>query len=309
MPVTFQLSQSLPLVIAAGLFSGQALGAGKVVFSSSPVDLKNPAGQTASFKTGDSIYGAVVLSAPIKSLCGSSTSVNATKEALDINYYVDDQYRDTGSLTAKGPYFAQVTVFPLDVAPEPARMTAYKEPNLEYRRFGQNRDGAMTFSGVLGGLASGAHTFKIEVLACSQPIAEGSFRIEGASFDHYARLVPALQSEETKTVGMSAPKRNDAPLSAAMLKAMQASSSEAWKDPIVRIGILDPDWFIERHPISGAILFRYIRAEVAVKGQNGKCSFYKLCTFKQDYVGGKFGATRYDGHGDRQAIPCENIGK
>jgi hypothetical protein len=309
MPATFQLSQSLPLLIAAGLFSGQALGAGKVVFSSTPIDLKNPAAQTASFKAGDPIYGAVVLSASIKSLCGTNTSVNATKEALELNYYVDNKYKDTGFLTARGPFFAEATVFPLDVAPEPARMTAYREPNLEYRKFGQSRDGAMTFSEALGGLTAGAHTFKIEVLACSRPIASGSFRIEGASFNHYAQLVPALRSEETKSVGMSTPKRNDAVLSAAMLKAMQASSSEAWKDPIIRIVILDPDWFIERHPISGAILFRYIRAEVAVKGRDGNCSFYKLCTFKQDYVGGKFGATRYDGHGDRQALPCENVGK
>jgi hypothetical protein len=187
--------------------------------------------------------------------------MNATKEALELNYYVDNQYKDTGFLTARGPSFAEATVFPIDV------------------------------------------------LACSQPIASGSFRIEGSSFSHYAQLVPTLRSEETKGVGMSAPKRNDAAMSGAMLKAMQASSSEAWKDQIMRIVILDPDWFIERHPISGAILFRYIRAEVAVKGRDGKCSFYQLCTFKQDYVGGKFGATRYDGHGDRQSLPCENVGK
>jgi hypothetical protein len=309
MLITFQLSNSLPLLLAAGLFSGQALGAGKIIFSSSPIDLKNPAAQTAAFKAGGPIYGAVVLDAPVKSLCGGRTSIYATKEALELKYYVDNQYADSGFLTAKGPFFAEAKVFPLDVAPEPARMTAYKDPNLEYRKFGQNRDGAMSFSEALGGLSAGAHTFKIEVLACSQPIAEGSFRIGGASFSHYAQLVPALRSEETKGVGMSAPKRNDAAMSAAMLKAMQASSSEAWKDQIIRIVILDQDWFIERHPISGAILFRYIRAEVAVKGRDGKCSFYHLCTFKQDYVGGRFAATRYDGHGDRQSLPCENVGK
>ena len=309
MPATFQRSRALPLVLAAGLLSGQALGAGKVIFSSSPIDLKNPVAQTASFKAGDPIYGAVVLSASIKSLCGANASTNATKEALELNYHVDNTYIDTGFLTARGPFFAEAMVFPLDVAPEPARMTAYRDPNLEYRKFGQNRDGAMNFSEALGGLAAGAHTFKIEVLACSRPIASGSFRIEGASFAHYAQLVPALRGEETKSVGMSAPKKNDPALSAAMLKAMQASSSDAWKDPIIRIVILDPDWFIERHPISGAILFRYIRAEVAVKGRDGKCSFHKLCTFKQDYVGGRFAATRYDGHGDRQALSCENVGK
>ncbi len=309
MTVFVKLSRILPLPLAAALFAGQAWSQGQVIFSRTPIDLKNPVGQTAAFKSGEPIYGAVILTAPVKTLCGTTVSMNATKEAVELNYYVDNQYKDSGALTAKGPYFFEAKAIPLDVAPEPARMTAYRDPNLEYRSFGQKRDGALTFSAELGALPPGAHTFKIEVQTCSQPVAEGSFRIEGASYSYYAQLVPALRSEETKTVGMSAPKRNDPALTTAMLSAMKASPSAAWKDQILRIVIIDPDWFIERHPISGAILFRYIRAQVAVKGGDGKCSFYKLSTFKQDYIGGRFGATRYDGHGDRQAISCENVSK
>jgi len=309
MTAFLKLSHILPLPLAAALFAGPAWGQGKVIFSKTPIDLNNPVGQTAVFKAGEPIYGAVILTAPVKTLCGTTVSMNATKETVEMNYFVDNQYKDSGALTAKGPYFFQAKVIPLDVAPEPARMTAYRDPNLEYRSFGQKRDGALSFSAALGALPPGTHTFKIDVQTCGQPAAVGSFRIEGASYGHYAQLVSALRSEETKTVGMSAPKRNDPALTSAMLSAMKASPSAAWRDPILRVVIIDPDWFIERHPISGAILFRYIRAEVAVKGGDGKCSFYKLCTFKQDYIGGRFAATRYDGHGDRQAISCENVGK
>jgi hypothetical protein len=307
MPKRF--ASSFLLTAAFTCFAGEALGAGKIVFSKSPIDLKSPAVQASGFKAGDPIYGAIILDAPIKRLCGSKASIYATKETIEIKYYVDEQYVDSGIVTAKGPFFSDSTAIPLDVAPEPARMTAYKEPNLEYHKFGQNYDGAMNFSTSLGGLSGGAHTFRIELSTCGSTIAQGSFRIEGASYASYTELVPALRSEETKGVGMSAPRKVDPALTAAMLKAMQSSSSTAWKDQILRVVIVDPDWFIERHPISGAILFRYIRAEVAVKAGDGKCSFYRLCTFKQDYIGGKFAATYSDGHGDRQPLPCENVGK
>ena len=61
----------------------------------------------------------------------------------------------------------------------------------------------------------------------------------------------------------------DKALEGAMLSAMKASPSQVWKDQILRIVIIDLEWYIDRHPISGIILFRYIRAEVAVKGSDG----------------------------------------
>jgi hypothetical protein len=295
----------LPAVLSlacAPFLSGQ----GRIVFSNVPIDLANPGAPVASFKAGDPIYAAVILPSSVKSLCGTRASRNATTELLELKHYIDNNYRDSGSAIVKGALFAEATRFPLDIAPEPARMTAYKDPNLEYKQFGDVHYGAMHWARELGTLGSGSHTFRIEVEACSAPAAAGEFKISGTAFAYYTQLVAAIKAEQTKTVGMPAPKRNDPALESAMLKAMKASSSAAWKDEIVRIVILDPDWFIERHPVSGIILFRYIRAQVAVKGSGG-CAFYRLTTFKQDHVGGQFKPVYYDGHGDKVQIPCENL--
>lgn len=282
---------------------------GKIVFSTSPINLASPQNLSSSFKAGDPIYAAVLLSDPVKVLCTGRISNSATKETLEIKHYVDDAFKDSGQLIVKGEFFSQAKAFPMDVAPEPARMTAYKDASLEYGAFGQMKEGAIKWSAELGRLAGGSHKFKIEVDACSETQASGEFTIQGAAYSHYAQLVPALQGQQTLTVTMSPAKMQDKALEAAMLSAMKSSASQAWKDQILRIVIIDPEWYIERHPISGIILFRYIRAQVAVKDGNGNCSYYKLSTFKQNSHGGRYGGTYYDGHGDRVNLPCENVNK
>lgn len=292
------------LMFAAQMLSGQ----GKIIFSNTPINPANPGAGLTSFKAGEPIYGLMILPAPVKRLCGTAVSMNATVEQLELKHYVDNNYRDSGGAVIKGALFAEATRLLLDVAPEPDKLTAYKDPNLEYKRFGKTTYGAMRWSQELGGLSAGAHTMKIEVEACSSMIAAGEFKISGASFAHYAQLVDALQGAKTKLAAMPAGKKNDPALEAAMVKAMKASTSQAWKDQILRVVILDADWFLERHPISGIILFRYIRAAVAVRGAAG-CAFYELTTFKQDYAGGQFRPIYYDGHGDKHAIPCESVNR
>lgn len=290
------------MALAPALLCGQ----GKVIFSNAPINLDSPGPPVNTFKAGDSIYGAVILTAPVKTLCGTTISRNATKEMLELKHYIDNNFRDSGKVVVKGPMFAEATKLPLDVAPAPGQITAYKDPNMEYQKFGEVTYGAMHWSRDLGTLSGGAHTVKIEVEACSSPVAWGEFKISGASFAHYTQLLPMLKGEVTKTVAMTPPKKKDPVLEATMLKAMKASTSAAWKDPIVRTNIIDADWFLERHPVSGIILFRYIRAEVAVKSAGG-CAVYRLVTFKQDYAGGQFKPVYYDGHGDKVELPCENV--
>jgi hypothetical protein len=294
--------------IALALAPTLLFGQGKVIFSKAPIDLNHPGPSVSSFQAGDPIYAAVILTAPVKSLCGAAISRNATKEMLELKHYVDNNFKDSGKVIVKGPYFAEATRIPMDVAPAPGRTAVYNDPNLEYQQFGNIIYGAMHWSRDLGALSGGTHAIRIEVEACSSPVASGEFKIAGPSFAHYAQLAPMLKGEMTKTVTMTAPKKKDAALEATMLRAMKASSSAAWKDAIIRTNIIDADWFLERHPVSGVILFRYIRAEVAVRGAGG-CSIYRLVTFKQDYAGGQFRPVYYDGHGDKVQIPCENVMK
>lgn len=294
------------LLAAAVWGSGPA---GKVVFSKQPISLQQPAGLTATFAAGDPIYGAFFFPASVKSLLEGSISTYATTERLEIKYYFDGNYTDNFHLTVKGDAFSMRTAFPLDVAPDPGRMVAYQDPNLEWGQFGQLKDGPMKWAKQLGALAPGAHKVRIEVLAGDMNRAVGEFTIQGGNYAGYAGLVQGIQGQAVKTVTMTRAKMNDKALESAMTQAMRRSSSDAWKGEILRVVIIDPEWYIERHPISGAILFRYIRAEVAVKTPAGTCCFYRLVTFKQDFASGRYGATRYDGHGDRVEIPCENVYK
>lgn len=295
----------LTALIAVTLAFAQPKGG--IVFSSAPIDPANPQNLTTTFKTGDPIYAAVLLSAPVKSLCAGRVSNNATHETLDLKHFIDGNFADTGRLQVKGPFFDTAKAFRLDVAPAPESLSSYLDPNLVFNAFGQMKDGPIKWSTDLGKLPPGPHKFKIEIDACSEPAAAGEFSISGPSFAHYAAIVPALQNRQTATNKMAQPKMRNPALEAAMLASMKASPSQAWKDQILRIVIIDPDWFIERHPISGAILFRYLRAQVAVKNPAGACSFYQLTTFKQHYVSGRFGPTTYDGHGDRTPLPCSSV--
>ena len=71
-----------------------------------------------------------------------------------------------------------------------------------------------------------------------------------------------------------------------------------------QITIIDKDWFIERHKLTGAILYRYIRAEIAVN-KNDTCWLYQLVTFKQDYVKNTYGKLYWEDSAERLRIPCE----
>ncbi len=60
----------------------------------------------------------------------------------------------------------------------------------------------------------------------------------------------------------------------------------------------------------GAVLFRAIRAAVAVKGQDGICRLITLVSFKQEFFENEFQKLRLDGRGRTPVeIPCENVGR
>ncbi|MEJ2544950.1 MAG: hypothetical protein P8Y99_12860 [Calditrichaceae bacterium] len=90
-----------------------------------------------------------------------------------------------------------------------------------------------------------------------------------------------------------------------MKSMLEVSGCEKWKGQIYQITIIDKDWFIERHKLTGAILYRYIRAEIAINSNN-TCWLYQLVTFKQDYNKNTYGETYWDDSGDRIKIPCKN---
>ena len=102
---------------------------------------------------------------------------------------------------------------------------------------------------------------------------------------------------------------SDKALEAEMISALKASQTfkDRMQGTIVKFVIVDPEWYIRRHELTGAILHRYIRGAAAIKNSSGKCTVWPLITFQQDYVGNKFQKSRFDGLGDPFPIPCENI--
>lgn len=284
---------------------GKTQTAGTIVFSKQPIDDNHPANLSTSFKTGDYIYGVAYFTKSVKKQCKGRMPRTATKAGIEMLVYFNDQYKNSMNVTLKNNLLKS-KILTVDIAPEPAKMTAYTDPNLGWRMYGAVKQGPMLFSQMLADLDEGKTKVKIEIKACYEVIASGVFTIEGNDFDFYENLINGLKNAQTQTVQMPQAKRNDPALQKEMKSLLKASSNNAWKGTIKKIVIIDRDWYIVRHKLTGAILHRYIRAEVAVQKNDG-CYLYHLVTFKQNYVGNKFDKTYWDGAGDRVKIPCGNV--
>jgi hypothetical protein len=278
---------------------------GKIVFSKSPINVENPKKLTTTFATGDHIYAVAFFTKPIKKQCKGKISKSATKYVVEVLLYKNDMYFTSMNPTLKNEIF-DGDVLVLDLAPDASNMTAYTNPNLSWKMYGNTKEGPLRFCEILSEMEESNITIKIEIKACYEVIASGEFKLEGNDFGFYENLMADLQNSETQSVKMSKPKKNDNQLEKEMITALQNSGNDTWNGEIKKVVIIDNDWFIERHKISGVILFRYIRAEVAIKKSDG-CYLYKLVTFKQHYISDKFDKTFWDGAGDRLKIPCENI--
>jgi len=296
------------LMIALLGLSFQNLAAqqpGTIVFSKSPINVQNPSNLTSEFKAGDRIYSVAYFTQSVKKQCQGSMSKTATKRTVEILFYKNDGYITSMNPTLQDDLFEGTTLV-LDLAPEASQMTAYTNPNLSWKMYGKIKEGPLRFAQILSALDEGKTTIKLEIKACYNVLASGEFTIEGGDFEFYENQIASLQNVETQTVQMPKAKRNDPALEKEMKALLEASSHDAWKGDILKVIIIDNDWFLERHKLTGAILFRYIRAAVAVKKSDG-CWLYHLVTFKQNYVGNKYDKTFWDGAGDRVKIPCENV--
>ncbi|MBN1406341.1 MAG: hypothetical protein JW956_01050 [Calditrichaceae bacterium] len=278
---------------------------GTIVFSKSPINAENPVNLTNDFKAGDRIYSVAYFTNPVKKQCKGKMPKTATKKAVEILIYKNDMYATSMSPTLHNDYLETTTLI-LDLAPEASKMTVYTNPNISWKMYGNTKEGPLRFAEILSELDAGTTTIKLEIKACYEVIATGEFTIDGTSFDFYEDQMASLQNVETQTVQIPKAKKNDPALENEMKSLLLVSGNDAWHGEIMEIVIIDKDWFLERHKITGAILFRYIRAEVVVKKSDG-CWLYHLVTFKQNYIRNEFDKTLWDGAGDRVKIPCENV--
>lgn len=306
------------------LVSLNALGQnpGEIVFSGNAIDPAAPAGLTDTFAAGDPIHGMAILD---KSLLGLVGKDSAKKVGVEIFLYELKaplyDYQDPsevqlefGSLSVSGSAL-QNNNLPVDIVPSPDAMTAYGNPEFTYKKFGPKFDGPVKFAEKLAKLEPGEHTIIVKVKCNYEFVSEGTFTLSGDDFSVFNakanELNDAASGLKTKDTVMPKAAMSDPALEKEMVAAFKGSQTyqDRIKGEVLRINIIDPDWTIRRHEISGAILHRYIRAAIAVKNSDDTCTLWNLVTFQQDYVSEAFQKTRFDGVGDPVKIPCENVQK
>ena len=192
-------------------------------------------------------------------------------------------------------------------------MTAYGSADLLYKKFGQKFYGPVKFAEEISKLEPGKHTIIVKLKCNYKFIAKGKFIIEGEDFSGYEKISSKLNKlasgVKSKNAVMPKAALSDKTLEAEMVNAFRKSQTykDRVKGKILRTVIIDPDWITRRNDLTGRILHRYIRAAIAVKNSDGTCTVWRNVTFQQDYVGGSFQKTKFDGIGDPYKIRCENV--
>ncbi len=285
-----------------GATAQAALPAAGVYFSKTPIDPNNPANLTKSFQAGDPIYGLMVVDKTWRELYSGKTEVPVmVVMAIDDQDMLEYQY-----ITLKGP-LVNNRFMVLDVAPDPARMTAYKDPNMVFGKGKGNRKiGPIGFTFRLGELAAGNHTVQIYVRDFGTKHAEGTFTIQGSNFGFYAGLNQKYLNADAQAATLPPAKMTDKQMEATMKKLLL---NAGWPG-VHRIHIVDKDWWYDR--ASGGdspIVGRHIAAAALYKDTDGKY-YYRTCTFEQrKLITGGFGSLELTDQGRKIPIPVENIDK
>jgi hypothetical protein len=302
--------------------NASAQTAGEIVFSTRAIDPASPALLTDQFAPGDNIYSVAYFDKSLAGLTGKNTAGKVTVEiflyelkAPLYDYQEPSEAQlETSTFTITGDAL-QKKFLPVDIVPGTGSMTAYGQPEFSYKKFGPKFDGPVKFAEGLAKLEPGDHTIVVKVNCNYNFVAEGSFTLSGDDFTVFdakaQELNEAAAGLKTQETAMPKAAMSDPALEKEMIAAF--TGSQTYKDRIggevIRIVIIDPDWMIRRHDISGIILHRYIRAAIAVKNGDGSCTLWNLVTFQQDYVSNAFQKTKFDGVGDPVKIPCENVTK
>ena len=293
---------------------------GKIIFADKTIDPANPAGLTDQFEASDTIYAVAYFEKSLLGLVGKDT---AKKVNLEIFLYElkaplydyqqpSEIQLETCALSVSGDAL-QNNFLLLDIVPDARTMTAYGNPDFVYRKFGDTFDGPVKYAKRMSQLEPGEHTIVVKVRCNYSFVSEGRFTLSGDDYAVLSAMSKDLNDTasglKTKDTVMPKPAMSEKILEQQMIAAFLASRT--YKDRIngdvLRVVIIDPDWMIRRHEVTGVILHRYIRAAIAVKNSDGTCTLWPLVTFQQDYVGDAYQKTKFDGVGDPLTIPCENV--
>lgn len=269
-----------------------------IVFSKTPISPSGPGSTRTTFQTGDYIYGLITLRDSFGDLTKGKISKNASKITdIEVKTFVDDQYKTSFYLIPTKPAFNETQVV-FDIVPAIDRMTAFRNPNYLLQSHGEPA-GPVTFAEVLGELSPGKHRVKIQIYRY-EVWAEGEFDITGSDYGFYAQQADALADAATVANAMEEPKMKNRSLENQMKKIARSRGYD-----VMKVVIIDPDWWVERHKISGRILWRHIASQVAYK-KGGECFFRKI-RYRQMYNGGTYGPLEFMSEFDETKLPCDQI--
>ena len=286
---------------------------GTIIFSKEPIDPKNPQNLVTDFKTGDYIYGCAFLEKSFRKLANN----NNLRSGELLVYYQLPYWQSSGG-TIRGSVLDQ-DYFLFEFAPNPILSDSYGNPEIEFKKY-PNPDacgGPIRIAHHLSEQEPGEYEIEVKLNFQYQDVAFGKIKLSGENFDFYAEvrdgLIKGADAGAAADARMPQAKMQNSALESQMLSAFKNSND--WKTgrikakETLRIVIIDADWTIRRHELTGNILHRYIRAAIAVKDAEGKCGYYPIVTFQQDYAAGSYQPLKYDGASALVPMQCENVNK
>lgn len=281
-------------------------GGSTVVFSKSPIDPAKPKDLATRFKACDHIYGLIRVEKTWRDLLGKGKE-GLKQIEVPIDMVVDGEKADFQYITIKNEKAIDGKVLVLDIAPDPAKMTAYKDEGFSYGEGKGNRKiGPDQYTYNLSRLKPGKHTVKFQVRSYGDILSAGEFTIEGDDYKPYAELREKILKEMLNVGGMPKSQKTDAQLEAQMMKLLQ---NAGWKN-IRKLVIVDKDWWIDR--VEGGdspVKSRRIGAAAAAKAEDGSFYWCNLSFEQQRLVDGSFGPLELQQTGVKRPIKEENIDK
>jgi len=274
---------------------------GEIVFSTQPIDPDNPSNLSTQFTAGDHIYGLIRTTKPWAEIYGKQSSADVM-----VNVTLDGEKIHAQFVKLKTPELTAQQFLVFEVAPDPARMTAYSDPGREYGSSTATlRQGPNELTHHLAQLDPGQHSMSFDVTYFGTVWSAGSFTISGDDFRKYAALHEQIAEGVAGSVTLPAAAMTNQSLAAEMQSLLE---NAGWED-IHRINIVDKDWWTDR--VAGgdsAVQSRHIAAAALARDDEGY--YYKVCTFHQDkLITGGFGELYLSHQGDRVPVPEANIDK
>ncbi len=269
-----------------------------IFFSKSPIDPDTPQNLTTDFSAGDPIYCLIRSRKPFEEIF--------KKDWIRINVTIDGEKIHAQFVKLHNADDRAGRTLRFEIAPEPEEMTGYSDPDIEYGTSKPNlRQGAQEMTHHLSKLGPGEHTVAMAVQHYGNTWAEGGFTISGDDFGYYADLNRKAGEAMTGSVTLPRAKMENA----ALEKEMTALLKNAGWDPVLRLNIVDKDWWIDR-VAGGNSTEKSRHIAAAALSRDGNGCFYKKVTFHKDrLITGGYGPLYISHTGGRIEIPEENIGK